>query len=109
MIGEVIGQHAEGRFMQLRLNFELDASLWQPHGEALIDIDLAAERGKAVVSVRDIKAVTGSALMHATSKMFSEPLCEILATELSDAINQAIAQLTWKDQRTIRLWCVSSI
>ncbi len=41
--------------MRLHLGFELDASVVQPKGEAVIDLDISAVNGRAVVKVRDLK------------------------------------------------------
>ncbi len=79
--------------MQLRLGFELDASVARPRGEAVIDLDFSAANGKAVVSVRDIKIDSSNVVLDLASRMLSQPLRERLAQELTQAINQAIADL----------------
>ncbi len=79
--------------MQLRLGFELDASVTRPKGEAVIDLDFSAANGKAVVQVRDIKIDSSNVVLDVASRMLSQPLREMLAQELSQAINQAIADL----------------
>jgi len=79
--------------MQLRLGFELDASVTRPKGEAAIDLDLSAVNGKAVVNVRDIKIDSSNVVLDLTSRVLSQPLREMLAQELSRALNEAIAGL----------------
>ena len=79
--------------MQLRLGFELDASVARPRGEAVIDLDFSAANGKAVVKVRSIKIDSSSVVLDVTSRMLAQPLRVILAQQLSQAINQAIADL----------------
>jgi len=79
--------------MQLRLGFELDASVARPKGEATIDLDLSATNGRAVVTVRDIKIESSNVVLDVASRMLSQPLRDMLAQELSQAINQAIADL----------------
>jgi hypothetical protein len=79
--------------MQLRLGFELDASVAQPRGEAVIDLDFSAANGKAVVSVRSIKIDSSNVVLDLASRVLSQPLREMLAQELTQAINQAVADL----------------
>ena len=79
--------------MQLRVKFELDASVVRPKGEALIDLDLTAEEGKAIARVLTIKVESGNAVFDMTSRMLEQPLRELLSAELSRALNQAIAEL----------------
>jgi len=79
--------------MQLRLGFELDASVARPKGEAVIDLDFSAVSGKAVVTVHDIKIVSSNVVLDLTAQMLSQPLREMLAQELSQALNDAIADL----------------
>ena len=79
--------------MQLRLGFELDASVAHPMGEAVIDLDFSAANGKAVVSVRSIQIDSSNVMLDLASRMLSQPLREMLAQELSQAINQAVADL----------------
>jgi hypothetical protein len=79
--------------MQLKLGFELDASVARPRGEAIIDLDFSAVNGKAVVNVRNIKIDSSSVVLDVASRMLSQPLREMLAQELSQAINEAIADL----------------
>ena len=79
--------------MQLRLGFELDASVARPTGEAIIDLDFSAANGKAIVKVRDIKIDSSNIVLDVASRMMAQPLREMLAQQLSQAINQAIADL----------------
>ncbi len=79
--------------MQLRLGFELDASVTRPKGEAVIDLDFSAVQGKAIVKVRNIKIDSSNVVLDVASRMLSQPLREMLAQELSQAVNQAIADL----------------
>jgi len=79
--------------MQLRLGFELDASVTRPKGEAVIDLDFSASQGKAVVKVRNIKIDSSNVMLDVASRMLSQPLRDLLAQELSQAINEAIADL----------------
>ncbi len=79
--------------MQLRVKFELDASVMHPKGEALIDLDVTAEQGKAVARVLNIKVDSGNAVFDLTSRMLVQPLRELFSMELSRALNQALADL----------------
>lgn len=79
--------------MQLRLGFELDASVTQPKGEAVIDLDFSATNGKAIVKVRGVKIDSSNVLLDVASQVLSQPLREMLAKQLSQAINQAVADL----------------
>ncbi len=79
--------------MQLRLGFELDASVARPTGEAVINLDFSATKGKAVVKVRHIQIDSNSLVLDVGSRMLSQPLRVILAQQLSQAINEAIADL----------------
>jgi hypothetical protein len=79
--------------MQLRLGFELDASVARPQGEAVIDLDFSAVKGKAIVKVRNITIDSSNVVLDVASRMLSQPLRDLLAQELSQAINEAIADL----------------
>ncbi len=79
--------------MQLRLGFELDASVARPRGEAVVDLDFSAANGKAVVTVRSIQIESNNVVLDLVSRMLSQPLREMLAQELTQAINQAVADL----------------
>ena len=79
--------------MQLRLGFELDASVAHPKGEAVIDLGLSAVNGQAVVKVTDIKINSSNIVLDMASRMLSQPLREMLAQQLSLALNDAIADL----------------
>ena len=79
--------------MQLRLGFELDASVAHPKGEAVIDLGFSAANGQAVVTVRNIKIDSSNVVLDVASRMLSQPLREMLAQELGRAINQAVADL----------------
>ncbi len=79
--------------MQLRLGFELEASVARPRGEAIIDLDFSAAHGKTVVKVRSIKIDSSSVVLDVGSRVLSQPLRVILAQQLSQAINQAVADL----------------
>jgi len=79
--------------MILRLGFELDASVGHPTGEAVIDLEFSAANGQAVVGVRSVKIDSSSVVLDLASRMLSQPLQEMLAQELTQAINQAVADL----------------
>ena len=79
--------------MQLRVKFELDASVIRPKGEALIDLDVTAEQGKAIARVSNIKVDSSNAVFDLTSRMLEQPLRELLSMELSRALNQTLADL----------------
>ncbi len=79
--------------MQLRLGFELDASVARSTGEAIIDLDFSADKGKAVVKVRHIQIDSSSLVLDVGSRVLSQPLRLILAQEVSQALNEAIADL----------------
>ena len=80
--------------MQLRLGFELEASVARPIGEAIIDFDFSAADGKIVVKVRNIQIDSSSIALDVAGRMLSQPLRIILAQQLGQAINQAIADLS---------------
>ncbi len=79
--------------MQLRLGFELDASVARPKGEAIIDLDLSAAGGQAVVQVSSIRIDSSNVVLDVASRVLAQPLREMLAQQLSRAINEAIADL----------------
>jgi hypothetical protein len=79
--------------MQLRLGFELSAGVVHPKGEALVELDFSAANGQAVVKVRSIKIDSSSMMLDLATRMLSQPLREMLAAELSQAVNEAIADL----------------
>jgi hypothetical protein len=79
--------------MQLRLGFELDASVAHPRGEAVIDLGFSVVNGQAVVKVTDVKIDSTNVVLDIASRMLSQPLRDMLGQELSQAINQAIADL----------------
>ncbi len=79
--------------MQLRVKFELNASVVRPKGEALIDLDLSAADGKAIARVSTIKVESSNAVFNLTSHILEQPLRELLSAELSRALNQVIAEL----------------
>jgi len=79
--------------MQLRLGFELDASVARPKGEAVIDLDFSAANGQAVVTMRNIKIESNNFVLDMASRMLAQPLRDMLAQELSRAVNQTIADL----------------
>ncbi len=79
--------------MQLRLGFELDASVAHSRGEAVIDLDFSAVNGQAVVKVTNINIDSTNVMLDVASRMLSQPLRDMLGQELSQAINQAIADL----------------
>ena len=79
--------------MQLKLGFELNVNVTQAKGEADIDLDLSASNGQAVVKVTDIKIASSNVVLDLASQMLSQPLRELLAQQLSTAINQAIDDL----------------
>jgi len=79
--------------MQLRLGFEFDASLTALNGEAVIDLDFSADAGQVSVKVRNIAIESSSLVLGVTSRLLSLPLRELLALELSQALNEAISDL----------------
>jgi predicted component of type VI protein secretion system len=79
--------------MQLRLGFELDASVTRSKGEALINLNFSAVNGQAVVTVRNIKIDSSNVVLDVASRMLSQPLRDMLAQQLTQAINEAIADL----------------
>jgi hypothetical protein len=79
--------------MQLKLGFELDASVTRSRGEAIIDLDFSAANGQAVVKVRNLKIDSSNVVLDVASRVLAQPLRDLLAQELSQAINQAIADL----------------
>ena len=79
--------------MQLKLGFEFDANVTQAKGEALIDLGFSASNGQAVVEVTNIKIDSSNVVLDVASQVLSQPLREILALQLSKALNQAIADL----------------
>lgn len=79
--------------MQLRLGFELDASVAHSRGEAVIDLGFSAVNGQAVVKVTNINIDSTNVMLDVASRMLSQPLRDMLGQELSQAINQAIADL----------------
>ena len=79
--------------MQLRLGFELEASVAHPRGEAVIDLDFSAVNGQAVVKVTNINIDSTNVMLDVASRMLSHSLRDRLGQELSQAINQAIADL----------------
>lgn len=79
--------------MQLRLAFELDASVTQPTGEAIIDLDFSTDAGRISIKVRNIAIESSSLVLDVTSRLLSLPLRELLALELSRALNEVISDL----------------
>lgn len=79
--------------MQLRLGFELDASVTRPKGEAVIDLDFSAVNGQIAVKVTNVKIDSSNVMLDLASRILSQPVREMLAQELSLAINQAVAGL----------------
>ncbi|HSD83734.1 MAG TPA: hypothetical protein VLG46_07740 [Anaerolineae bacterium] len=79
--------------MQLRLGFEIDASVTQPIGEAIIDLDFSTDAGRISVKVRNIAIESSSLVLDVTSRLLSLPLRELLALELSRALNEVISDL----------------
>ena len=85
--------------MRLRLGFELDASVVQPKGEAVIDLDIAAVNGRAVVKVHDLKFNSTSSIFDLAGRALAKPLGGWLAGQIGQAINDAIADLPQQDAR----------
>lgn len=79
--------------MQLKLGFELAASVTQSTGEAVIDLDFSAANGKAVVTVRNVKIDSNNLVLDVGSRVLAQPLRTLLAQQLSKAVNEAIADL----------------
>ena len=85
--------------MRLRLGFELDASVVQPKGEAVVDLEITAVDGQAVVNVHDLKITSTSSIFDLTGRTLAKPLGGWLAQQLGKAINEAIADLPKQDER----------
>ena len=58
--------------MRLHLGFELHASLVRPKGEAVIDLDISAVNGRAVVNVRDLKFNSTSSVFGSGKEVSDE-------------------------------------
>ena len=69
--------------MQLRLGFELEASVAHPRGEAVIDLGFSAVNGQAVVKVTNINIDSTNVVLDVASRMLSQPLRDMLGQELS--------------------------
>lgn len=85
--------------MRLQLGFELDANVVQPKGEAVIDLDITAVNGLAVVDVHDLKITSTSSIFDLAGRALAKPLGSWLAQQLGQAINEAIANLPKQDER----------
>jgi hypothetical protein len=85
--------------MRLHLGFELDASVVQPKGDAVIDLDISAVNGQAVVTVHDLKFNSTSSIFDLAGRALAKPLGVWLAQQLSKALNEAIAGLPQQDER----------
>ena len=72
----------EEAIMQLRLGFELDASVAHSRGEAVIDLDFSAVNGQAVVKVTNIKIDSTNVVLDVASRMLSQPLRDMLASAI---------------------------
>ena len=79
--------------MQLRLDFELNNTVIHSNGEAVIDLALSANHGQAAVKVTNVKINSDSAMLDVATRVLAPPLREILAKQISQALNQAIADL----------------
>jgi len=79
--------------MQFKLGFELDVGPTHATGEAVIDLGLSASNSQAVVKVTNIKIDSSNVVLDVASQILAQPLRELLALQLSNAINQAIADL----------------
>lgn len=85
--------------MRLQLGFELDANVVRPKGEAVIDLDITAVNGRAVVNVHDLKITSTSSIFDLAGRALTKPLGSWLAQQLGQAINEAIADLPHQDER----------
>jgi len=85
--------------MRLRLGFELDASVVQPKGEAVIELEITAINGQAVVNVHDLKITSTSSIFDLAGRALAKPLGSWLAQQLGKAINEAISDLPNQDER----------
>ncbi len=85
--------------MRLTLRFELDAGVVKPKGEALLDLKFSAQQGQAVVEVQNLTIKSSSSMLDMGSRLLSRPLRQVLAQELSEAINQAIYDLPHQEPR----------
>ena len=72
--------------MRLHLGLELDASVVQPTGEAVIDLDIFAVDGRAVVNVRDLKFTSTSSIFDLAARALAKPLGIWLAGPLGQAL-----------------------
>jgi hypothetical protein len=88
-----------GNAVRLRLGFELNASVVQPKGEAVIDLDITAVNGRAVVKVHDLKFNSTSSIFDLAGRVLSKPLGIWLAGQIGQALNEAIAGLPQQDER----------
>ncbi len=93
--------------MRLSLRFELDAGLVQPKGEALIDLAFSAREGQAIVEVQNLTINSNSSVFDVGSRLLSKPLRQVLAQELSEAINTAIYDLPRQEPRIKKIEIVN--
>ncbi len=93
--------------MQLKLGFELDAGVAQPAGEATIVLDFSAAGGQAIVKVNDITIDSSNVMLDLGSRMLAQPLRDILAQQLSKALNEAVADLPQQVSRLKKVEIIS--
>ncbi len=93
--------------MRLSLRFELDAGFVQAKGEALLDLTFSAQQGQAVVEVRNLTINSSSSVFDVGSRLLSRPLRQVLAQELSEAINTAIYDLPRQEPRIKKIEIVN--
>jgi len=93
--------------MRLTLRFELDAGLVQPKGEATVDLKFSTREGQAVVEVQNLTINSSSSMFDVGSRLLSGPLRQVLAQELSAAINQAIYDLPRREPRLKKIEIVN--
>ncbi len=79
--------------MRLHLEFDLDTSVVQSQGDAIIELSFSAKQGRVIVQVHDIEINSSSSVLNMGSRVLSKPLRDLLAQQLSEAINQAILDL----------------
>ncbi len=76
--------------MQLRLAFELEIGPLRPTGEAVVDFSMRAEQGRIYFDIAKIDFVNNHLYNWADSILnLSGPL----ATQLNEAVNEAITDL----------------
>ena len=79
--------------MQLRLGFEAETSVMRATGEAVIDLTVSAVNSQAVITVRSVEIASSNVVLDLGSRVLAQPLRDILAKQISQALNETIADL----------------